>query len=114
MVAVLQSISQDDDKGDLEPEWTCRGPDTEKVCKSTGGDETGQKQQKKYPRGIDSGPVSQGVADVSPDLAVSADRPIGAIRQNPLYPEEYEEQRELHDRGGRKNQWRSENCSGNN
>jgi hypothetical protein len=114
MVAILQSISQDDDQDDLEPEGTGRGPETEKVDKSTGGEETGQTQQKKYPRGIDRGPISQGVADVSPDLAVSADRPLGAIRQNPLYPKEHEEQRELHDRSSRKNQWRSENCNSNN
>jgi hypothetical protein len=92
MVVVLERISHDDDDDDLQPHRAGRGPDTAEIRKTQGEEGVGQHPQKEDARNIDGQRrVRQRVAEVSPDLAIAAHRPIGAVRQTLLDRQEHEE-----------------------
>src|SRR5262249_22489428 len=114
MVAVLERITQDDDEDDLQPHRAGRRPETEEICETEGGDSAGQHYQKEDTCGIDGQRcIRQCVADVSPDLAIIARRPIGAVRKNLLDREEHDYQHKGGGCNGLRKQVRRKHCGGN-
>jgi hypothetical protein len=95
VVVVFEHISQDDDDDDLQPHRAGRGPETKEIRETEGGKGASHHPQKEDARGIDGQRrVRQRVANVSPDLAIAAHRPIGAVRQSLLDRQEHADQHE--------------------
>jgi hypothetical protein len=80
MVEVLKRVSENNDDDDLRPNRATLGPYTEDIRETDEGDGTRQNYQKEESRSINRQcGVCNCVADVSPDLAIAANRPISAV-----------------------------------